>query len=334
MKKIFLVCFVALLAASCAKQTTSSSMQKISVEGNVFVNQSGDTVVFRGLCFSDPVKLIRDGQWNERLFAEAEDWGANIVRFPVHPVNINAFGWDATFAAMDEGIEWAKKHNLYVIMDWHSIGNLKAEKFTNRMYDTTWEETVRFWKMAAERYNNEPAVCLYELFNEPTCSGAELDTVTWSEWREMQEALIDTIRLYNPEAVCLAAGFNWAYDLTPVAAEPIRRENVAYVSHPYPMKRTEPWEEKWEADFGYVADTYPLICTELGYCLEGEKGAHVPVKATDAYGDHITSYLDGKGASFTIWCFDPDWGPMLISDWDFTLTTQGRYFKAYLQSLK
>lgn len=22
--------------------------------------------MFRGLCFSDPVKLVRDGQWNER----------------------------------------------------------------------------------------------------------------------------------------------------------------------------------------------------------------------------------------------------------------------------
>ena len=28
---------------------------------------------------------------------------------------------------------------------------------------------------------------------------------------------------------------------------------------------------------------------------------------------------------------DPHWAPMLFSDWDFTLTTQGRFFKAYLQ---
>ena len=27
-------------------------------------------------------------------------------------------------------------------------------------------------------------------------------------------------------------------------------------------------------------------------------------------------------------------GPMLISDWDFTPTTQGRFFKAYLQGKK
>ena len=38
-----------------------------------------------------------------------------------------------------------------------------------------------------------------------------------------------------------------------------------------------------------------------------------------------------KGISFTVWCFDPNWAPMLFSDWDFTPTTQGRFFKAYLQ---
>ena len=147
----------------------------------------------------------------------------------------------------------------------------------------------------------------------------------------MQEQLIDTVRTYNPRAVCLCAGFNWAYDLTPVAAEPVRRENIGYVCHPYPMKRPEPWEEQWEVDFGYVADTYPVICTEIGFCLEEEPGAHIPVISTDVYGEHITRYLEQKGISFTVWCFDPHWAPTLITDWNFTLSTQGRFFKAYLQ---
>lgn len=87
-------------------------------------------------------------------------------------------------------------------------------------------------------------------------------------------------------------------------------------------------------DFGYVADTYPVVCTEIGYCLETERGAHVPVKSTDVYGEHITKYLDSKGISSTVWCFDPHWAPMIISDWDFNLTTQGRFFKKYFDSLK
>jgi hypothetical protein len=241
-------------------------------------------------------------------------------------------GWDETFAAMDQGIEWAKKHGMYVIMDWHSIGNLKDAKYTNPMYNTDLEETFKFWRTVATRYQDEPTVALYEVFNEPTVTGEDTGECTWEEWKSIQEQIIDTIRVYNPNAVCLCAGFNWAYDLTPVASAPIARPNVAYVSHPYPMKRSEPWEEQWEADFGYVADTYPVICTEIGFCLENELGAHIPVISTDVYGYHITEYFEKKGISFTVWCFDTSWSPTLIEDWDFTPTTSGRFFKEYLQS--
>lgn len=201
------------------------------------------------------------------------------------------------------------------------------------MYDTTIEETFRFWKAAAERYGDEPVVAIFELFNEPTFTveNAGMRPVEWAEWKTLMESLIDAIREIAPEKICLVAGFNWAYDLTPVASAPIERSNVAYAAHPYPMKRPAPWPEKWEADFGFVADSYPVICTEIGYCLENERGAHIPVIADDSYGEEITRYLDSKGISFTIWCFDPHWAPTLIEDWDFTPTTQGRFFKEYLQ---
>lgn len=328
MKKILLSLFVILLLSSCAAREGW-----VRVEGNHFVDPQGNELIFRGLCFSDPVKLIGDGQWNEQYFAEAASWGANVVRFAVHPTNLNALGWEETFQAMDQGIAWAKRHGLYVIMDWHSIGNLKEERYMTDMYDTTQEETFRFWRTVAQRYKEEPTVALYELFNEPTVTAEGVGDCSWTEWKQLQERIIDTVRTYNPKAVCLCAGFNWAYDLTPVAQEPVDRPNVAYVSHPYPMKRDQPWEEQWEQDFGFVADTYPVICTEIGFCLADEPGAHIPVISTEVYGEHITRYLAQKGISFTVWCFDPQWAPMLISDWDFTPTTQGRFFKAYLQQL-
>lgn len=329
MKKLAIT-ICAVLALAC-----SPTVEKnwVKVEGNKFVDGEGNEVVFRGLCFSDPVKLVREGQWIENYFANAADWGANVVRFAVHPENINSFGWEETFAAMDEGIEFAKKYGMYVIMDWHSIGNLLDEKFTNDMYITTVEETYKFWRTVAERYKDEPQVAIYELFNEPTVTG-ECEGTTWTEWKEFQEGLIDIIREINPNAVCICAGFNWAYDLTQIAEEPVRRDNIAYVCHPYPMKRDQPWEEQWEQDFGYVAATYPVVCTEIGFCLEDEPGAHIPVMSTPEYGERITKFFEERGISFTVWCFDTSWAPMLISDWDFTPTTQGTFFKAYLQQFK
>ena len=90
------------------------------------------------------------------------------------------------------------------------------------------------------------------------------------------------------------AGFNWAYDLTPVAKEPVNADGIAYVSHPYPMKREKPWEPKWTADWGFVAEKYPVILTEIGFCGADEKGAHVPVISDESYGDAITKYCAEK----------------------------------------
>lgn len=97
------------------------------------------------------------------------------------------------------------------------------------------------------------------------------------------------------------------------------------------MKRESDWEENWQRDFGYVAEAYPVVCTELGYCHADDRGAHIPVIWGDDYGPAITSFLDARGIFFTVWCFDPHWAPTLIDDWDFTLSTQGKFFKPYMQ---
>ena len=324
--KLFLIAIITLLFSSHIYANNW-----IKTKGNKFVDSNGKEIIFRGLCYSDPDKLERDGRWNDGYFAEAKKWGANIVRFAIHPKMVRDRGWDEYFKLMDRGVELAKKHDLYVIMDWHSIGNLKEEKFTRDIYVTTKEETFKFWAETAKRYKDEPVVAMYELFNEPTISGKELGTCTWVEWKELQEKMIDIIRENNPNALCLAAGFDWAYDLTPVGDAPIARENIAYVSHPYPQKREEPWQEKWEADFGYVAKKYPVICTEIGFCLETERGAHIPVISTVRYGEQITKYFEERGISFTIWCFDPNWPSTLFTDWNYTPSAQGVFFKDYLQ---
>ncbi len=58
MKKSILTVLVAsLVAAAC-----SAGEGWVKVEGNKFVDPRGKELVFRGLCFSDPVKLVRAGQ--------------------------------------------------------------------------------------------------------------------------------------------------------------------------------------------------------------------------------------------------------------------------------
>ena len=147
----------------------------------------------------------------------------------------------------------------------------------------------------------------------------------------MNEEMIKIIRANENKAVPLVAGFNWAYNLTPVEKEPIDAEGIAYVSHPYPMKREKPWKLNGPKTRGFVAEKYPVILTEIGFAVAEEKGAHVPVISDKSYGDAITKYCDQKGISYTVWCFDPQWAPTLFKDWNYTLTRQGAFFKAALQ---
>lgn len=78
-KSPFLVVLLALsITISC-----SAGDGWITVKGNKFIDPQGKEIVFRGLCFSDPVKLVNEGQWKEEFFAEAATWGSNIVSFAI-----------------------------------------------------------------------------------------------------------------------------------------------------------------------------------------------------------------------------------------------------------
>ena len=130
------------------------------------------------------------------------------------------------------------------------------------------------------------------------------------------------------------AGFNWAYDLTQVMDNPIEAEGIAYVSHPYPQKRDKPWEDQWTKDWGFVAEKYPLILTEIGFCGPEERGAHIPVISDKSYGETLVKYCDERNISYVVWVFDPKWSPMMFYDWSFKPTPQGKFFKEVMQGYK
>ena len=325
-----LACFLYVGHLSVA-QVTGNLMSRISVEGNKFVTEEGKPIVFRGLNVSDPDKLDREGKWNERHFKEIKHWGANLVRFPVHPKAWRERGKEAYIQLLDKGVAMAEAQGLYVVIDWHSIGNLKNEMFMRDIYETTLKETYEFWRTIADHYQGNTTVAFFELFNEPTVMNGQLGSCTWEEWKTIVEEMILIIRANGGTAIPLVGGFNWAYDLKDVATNPIEAEGIGYVSHPYPQKREKPWEQKWTEDWGFVAEKYPLMLTEIGFCGPDDKGAHIPVISDESYGDAITKYADERGISYVLWVFDPDWSPMLFSDWDYTPTRQGRYFKKAMQ---
>lgn len=305
----------------------NTKLSFIHVKGNQFIDENGNRMLFRGVNISDPDKLKKNGRWDKRHFEIIKEWGANIVRIPVHPVAWRQRGQEEYFKLLDEAVIWASELDLYLIIDWHSIGNLKTGLFQHTMYQTTEQETFNFWRSVAFRYQKVPTVAFYEIFNEPTTYNGQLGEMTWDQWKKINEEIIRIIFSHDKNVVPLVAGFNWGYDLKPVKEDPIEIKGIGYVSHPYPQKTMEPFEENWERDFGFVADKYPLFATEIGFMAADDPGSHIPVISDEKYGERIINYFKKKGISWTVWNFDPDWPPQMISDWNYTPTRQGVFFK-------
>jgi hypothetical protein len=295
----------------------------IMVRGNKFIDSKGDTILFRGLAISDPDKIERQGHWSKKHFEKVKEMGALIVRIPIHPVAWRERTPEKYLELLDQAVEWCTDLGMYVMIDWHSIGNLGMELFQNPMYNTSKQETYEFWRTIAQHFKGNNTLAFYELFNEPTTYRGQLGTITWPEWKKINEDIISLIRSYDTGPIPLVAGFDWAYDLTPLRENPINAEGIAYVSHPYENKRSQPWEPKWEEDFGFAADKYPVVATEFGFGLQ-------PGQTIDDnhYSNRIIKYLEGRGISWMCWVFDPEWGPRMLKSWDtYDLTESGEFFK-------
>ncbi|HEX4849385.1 MAG TPA: cellulase family glycosylhydrolase, partial [Puia sp.] len=294
-----------------AKNPKAKLLPLIRVYKNRFVNSKGDTLLFRGLSISDPDKIEHQGHWNKNHFQKIKDLGTMLVRIPVHPVAWRERTAVKYLQLLDQAVEWCTALGMYIIIDWHSIGNLKMELFQDPMYNTSQKETFEFWRTISKHFAGNNTVAFYEIFNEPTTYRGQLGNVSWADWKKLNEDIIHLIRAYDEEKIPLVAGMDWAYDLTPLREEPINAENIGYVTHPYPWKRQEPWPPKWEEDFGFAASNYPIIATEIGFGLRtGE------TIGPGHYANQIIKYLEERHIGWTAWVFDPEWGPRMLKSWD------------------
>lgn len=301
----------------------AKKLQLIEVKGNKFVNSKGDTIVFRGLAISDPDKLESQGYWSKNLFAKVRDMGATLVRIPVHPVAWRGRTPAKYLQLLDQAVEWCTELDMYVIIDWHSIGNLEMGLFQDAMYNTSKTETFEFWRTIAMHFSGNNTVAFYEIFNEPTVFSGALGRATWEQWKKINEDAIALIRAFDKETIPLVAGFDWAYDLTPLLVSPIEADGIGYVTHPYSNKRSQPWEPRWDENFGFAAGKYPIFATEFGLGHPGE--------GESDYGNRIIKYLESKGISWTLWVFDAEWGPNMLESWeDFKLNKYGEFVSEIL----
>lgn len=310
----------------------AANLPALHVDGNRIANGDGTTVVLKGIALADPHQLDLDGHWDEEHFQQAKSWGAQAVRIPVHPKYWRTRGPAGYLALLDQGVTWAEERGMYVMIDWHGMGDPNAEVYEtgqDAIYVTSQAETRSFWRILATHYKDDPGVAFYEIFNENTnwMSDGTTTRTTWAQWKPLAESFIDIVRAQGSKAICIVSGFKWAYDLSPVGAAPVARDGVAYAVHPYSSKGTP---ATWQADFGYLAGTHPVLSTEFGFVPN--PADPVAYGSVGSYGEPITEFFAARGIGWTVWVFHPIWTPNLISDWSYTpAEPQGSFFRSVLQ---
>lgn len=335
--------------------------QRFQVEGNKIVNESGNEVVLRGVSLENPVWQSDSNNnelipFTEKTFEVMSTWGAKIVRLPIHPMNV---AWsdevgESILSVLDQAVLWAKKYQMYVYIDFHSVGFPVTDEYATEsdgdpIYHTTKEDIKKFWNAMSSHYYNNKTVAFYEIFNEPTWSGflknglngddtsgdqAEQLTYDWISWKGFVEEVIDVIRANDPDKIALVGGLAFNYDLSYVSQYPVEKDNVAYATHPYPFKH---YNVSWEDAFGKIKEKYPVFVTEFGFDTndnstmpESDFEMYEEYQLRGRYRDAIKSYLEEKKIGWTAWCFSHDWTTNLLINGDYEPSESGAFFQQWL----
>ena len=296
--------------------------------GNQLLTPDNKAVWLQGLCV-DSLEWSAAGERIQKSIPIAiEQWKANVIRLPVRDdfwfgrgPHQGKDGGVAYRKVVDAAVESAAARGVYLALDLHRFGAPSTEH-------------VEFWKDAATRYKNHPAV-LFELFNEP-------HGISWKLWRDGgnltdtknkdvltgeatvgMQALLDAVRAMGAHNVVIAGGLDWSYDLSGVVEGHALRERtsgngVVYSSHIYP------WKSDWKSKVLAAAEKYPIFIGEVG-CPPDWKGFEfIPpsgrIKDLDAWPPDVLGMIQKHRLHWTGFSFHPKCGPMVILDWDYSPT--------------
>lgn len=324
---------------------------ELHVVGNKILAKDGHQVVLRGV-------NIDSLQWNprgERILRNSivaiEDWKANILRLPVKEEywfgreTGQTDGGKAYRELVDAAVNIAANRGAYLLLDLHRF---RAPN----------NSAIEFWKDAATRYKNHPAV-IFELFNEP-------HGTSWEIWRDGGfvedkdaaadedafltpeekaknakgfhavgiQALVDTVRATGAKNIVVTGGLDWAYDLSGIAKgfalDQKDGNGLIYSTHIYAGKKD------WQNKVLVVADKYPIIVSEFG--ANTQKFTFMPAESQEdaaTWVPRVLGFIDKYNLNYTAFSFHPKSGPHLLQDWDYTPTPEwGAFAKRSLAGEK
>jgi len=327
----------------------SAAPLPLKVVGNQLLYSNDQPTRLRGVnCAGMEWSTDGDGHILKTVEVAVKDWHANLIRLPLS--QDRWFGKApeqkddgvAYRALVRQLVELCSTNNAYIILDlhWSDAGEWGKNIGQHNLPDTN---SIAFWKDIAQVYKDDPAV-LFDLYNEPA-------HITWDQWFKggtMTEtnkqtnnvkitltyesvgmpALVDAIRSTGAKNVIVAGGISFAYEVDGILegrqlSDPTGN-GVIYAVHPYPHdydKRGREKIDKWTARIEIFNQKLPIIVTEFGSIER-----MWPFPKSWNYNDEkwnreMIDVLEAHHWNWTAWDFHTTAWPSLISDWNYTPTT-------------
>ena len=207
---------------------------ELHVTGNQVLNPAGKPVWLQGVNVVSLEFLVKGDHVLKSTLVAVDEWKANLIRLPVKEeywfgrAGGQKDGGAAYRELVDAAVTLVANRGAYVLLDLHRFRAPRAEH-------------AEFWKDAATRFKDHPAV-LFDLFNEP-------HGTSWEVWRDGgyvpekkgpadedafltpeekakggkgfqaigMQALVDAVRSTGARNIVVAGGLDWAYDLSGIA---------------------------------------------------------------------------------------------------------------------
>jgi endoglucanase len=200
-----LVCGVASEAGLLPPLPPKNAGQLLRVSGAEIVDGSRRPVLLRGVAFGNEVwnnTRIPRKDHDEVDYQRVAGMGMNAVRFYM---NYRTFEQPDGWQWLDDNIAWAKKHDVYLILNMHvppggfqSLGNGKG------LWDQPDQQQrlITLWTEIARHTRGEPTVAGFDLLNEPVV------TRDPAQWRDLATRLAAAIRTVDPEHMLFVERLN------------------------------------------------------------------------------------------------------------------------------
>lgn len=261
-KAAFFYLFILIVTAGSAQSIVQEN-GRLRVDGNKVVNKNNQSISLAGNSifwsnFGEGAKFYNAQTVNHL----ATNWDSDIVRAAMGVENNGGY---ITNPIREKNkvkaiVDAAINAGVYVIIDWHSHN---AELYQS--------EAIQFFSEMSRIYGNNDHV-IYEIYNEPARQ-------TWPTIKSYAEAVIDAIRVNDPDNLIVVGSRRWSQEVEEASINPINKSNIAYALHFYAGTH-----KKWLRDRAVRAmnNGIALFVTEWGV-VDADGDGEIAVAETNLW---------------------------------------------------